>query len=283
MKIITTIHEMQQTVDELRQIRKKLGVVPTMGYLHEGHLSLIHLAKQHADVVITTLFVNPAQFGPTEDFDKYPRDFGRDKKLAESAGTDILFAPSNEEMYPAGYLTVVDVGRITTVLEGKIRPTHFRGVTTVIAKLFNITKPDVAVFGQKDAQQAIVIQQMVRDLNFDVRIMIAPIVRESEGLAMSSRNVYLSEVERKESVVLHQSLQLAKKLIEYGERNCSLIISEMKKLISANLSAKIDYISITEAETLEELSVLQDGNQALISLAVRFGTTRLIDNILLTI
>jgi pantoate--beta-alanine ligase len=283
MKIITTIHEMQQTVDELRQIRKKIGVVPTMGYLHEGHLSLIHLAKQHADVVITTLFVNPAQFSPTEDFDKYPRDFERDKKLAESAGTDILFTPSTEEMYSPDYLTYIEIEKITGVLEGKIRPTHFRGVTTVVAKLFNITKPDVAVFGQKDAQQAIVIQQMVRDLNFDVRIMIAPIVRESEGLAMSSRNVYLSEVERKESVVLHQSLQLAKKLIEHGGRNCSLIISEMKKLISANLSAKIDYISITEAETLEELSVLQDGNQALISLAVRFGTTRLIDNILLTI
>ncbi len=274
---------MQRISEELRLQMKKIAVVPTMGYLHEGHLSLIHLAKQHSDVVITTLFVNPAQFGLSEDFDKYPRDFERDKKLADSIGTDILFIPLQEKIYPPDYFTYIEIEKITGVLEGKFRPTHFRGVVTVVAKLFNITKPHVAVFGQKDAQQAIVINRLVKDLNFDIKILVAPIVREPDGLAMSSRNVYLSEVERKESVVLYHSFQLAKKLIEHGERNCLLIISEMKNLISTKSSAKIDYISIANAETLEEFTMLKDGTRALISLAVRFSTTRLIDNILLTI
>jgi len=282
MKVITTICEMQQAADELRKLGKKIGVVPTMGYLHDGHLSLISLAKQHADVIITTLFVNPTQFGPTEDFEKYPRNFERDKKLAESAGTDILFVPSKEEMYPSDHLTNINVERITSVLEGKIRPTHFRGVTTIVAKLFNITKPHIAVLGQKDAQQSIVIQRMVEDLDFDIKIIIAPTVRESDGLAMSSRNVYLSATERKESTVLYQSLQLAKRLIDEGERDCSIIISDMSKLITSKPSARIDYVSISDASSLEELVTLRPAGNILISLAVRIGTTRLIDNIIFT-
>ena len=278
--IVSTIGEMKQIADDYRRNGKKIGVVPTMGYLHEGHLSLISLAKQHADVIITTLFVNPTQFGPTEDFEKYPRDFERDKQLAESAGTDIFFVPSKEEMYQSDHLTSINVERITSVLEGKIRPTHFRGVATVVGKLFNITKPHIAVFGQKDAQQTIVIQRMVKDLNFDIRIIIAPTVRETDGLAMSSRNVYLSTTERNESVVIYQSLQLAKRLIDEGERNCSTIISEMTKLITSKPSAKIDYISISDASSLEELVTLQAGCKILVSLATRFGATRLIDNII---
>jgi len=282
MMIVTTISEMQQIADDYRRNGKKIGIVPTMGCLHEGHLSLINLAKHHADVVITTLFVNPSQFGPTEDFEKYPRDFERDNKLAESAGTDILFVPSKEDMYPSDHLTNINVERITDVLEGKIRPTHFRGVATVVGKLFNITKPHIAVFGQKDAQQTVVIQQMVKDLNNDIKIIIAPTVRESDGLAMSSRNVYLSTTERNESAVLYQSLQLAKQLIDEGERNCSTIISEMTKLITSKPSAKIDYVLISNASSLEELVTLQTGCKILVSLAVRFGTTRLIDNIIHT-
>ena len=274
---------MQQVADELRQSGKRIGVVPTMGYLHEGHLSLIQIARQHSNAVIVTLFVNPMQFGPSEDFKKYPRDFERDKKLTETAGTDILFVPSKEEMYPGGNLTVVDVEKITNVLEGNFRPTHFRGVTTVVAKLFNITKPHIVVFGQKDSQQAIVVQKLVKDLDFDIKIFIGPTVREPDGLAMSSRNVYLSPTERKDSTVLYQSLRLAQQLIDEGERNCSIIISEMSKLITSKPSAKIDYISITDASSLEDLAVLRSNDYILISLAVRFGTTRLIDNILLTI
>ena len=274
---------MQQVADELRQSGKRIGVVPTMGYLHEGHLSLIQIARQHSNAVIVTLFVNPMQFGPSEDFKKYPRDFERDKKLTETAGADFLFVPSKEEMYPGSNLTVVDVEKITNVLEGNFRPTHFRGVTTVVAKLFNITKPHIVVFGQKDSQQAIVVQKLVKDLDFDIKIFIGPTVREPDGLAMSSRNVYLSPTERKDSTVLYQSLRLAQQLIDEGERNCSIIISEMSKLITSKPSAKIDYISITDASSLEDLAVLRSNDYILISLAVRFGTTRLIDNILLTI
>jgi pantoate--beta-alanine ligase len=283
VKIVSSIIEMQQVADELRRNGKRIGVVPTMGYLHDGHLSLIKIAKQHSDLVVTTIFVNPTQFAPNEDFNKYPRDLERDSKLADSAGTDILFTPSKEEMYPGGYVTFVEVENITSVLEGTVRPTHFRGVATIVAKLFNIVKPHVAVFGQKDAQQAIVVRRMVKDLNFDIDIIVAPIVREPDGLAMSSRNVYLSADDRKQSTVLNQSLQFAKKEIENGERDCKQLIYKMLTIITAKPFASIDYISIADAATLEELSTLQQGREILISLAVRFGSTRLIDNILLTI
>lgn len=254
-----------------------------MGYLHEGHLSLIRIAKEKSDVVITTIFVNPLQFAPNEDYDKYPRDLERDVKLAQSAGCDIIFHPSVEEMYPENFLTYVEVEKLTKVLEGEFRPTHFRGVTTVVAKLFNITKPHIAVFGQKDAQQALIIKQMVRDLNFDIEIIVAPIVREPDGLAMSSRNVYLSESERKDATVLYQSLKLAEKLIEEGERNSGVIISKMEELIKSKPTAKIDYIAIVDPNTLEKVENLSEGKEYLIALAVRIGSTRLIDNTLVKI
>ena len=284
MKILATVGEMQRAAEDLRMSGgRRIGLVPTMGYLHDGHLSLIRVAKGNAAVVITTIFVNPTQFGPTEDFRTYPRDLVRDTRLAESAGSDILFVPSVEEMYPDGSGTFVTVESLTGVLEGKARPTHFRGVTTVVAKLFNCTKPHVAVFGQKDAQQAQVIRRMVRDLNFDIEVLVAPTVREPDGLAMSSRNVYLSPEERAESTVLFQSLQLAERLIMRGERQCPAITAAMKNLIMTRRSAHIEYISIADATTLEEMATLKSGNAVLVSLAVRFGTTRLIDNLPLTV
>ena len=283
MKIVETIREMQRTADEIRLQGKKIGVVPTMGYLHEGHLSLIRIAKQHADVIITTIFVNPTQFAPGEDFEKYPRDLEHDKRLAESAEADILFIPTTQEMYPDDYLTFVEVEKLTKVLEGKSRPTHFRGVTTVVAKLLNITKPHAAVFGQKDAQQAIIIQRMIKDLNFDIEVIVAPLVRENDGLAVSSRNVYLSPSERGENAVLFQSLQLAKQLIKQGERRCTTILAEMTQLINSRPSAHIDYVSLADPTTLQELSTLQDHDTVLVSMAVRIGATRLIDNVVVIV
>jgi pantoate--beta-alanine ligase len=283
MRIISKVKEMQKVADELRKEGKIIGVVPTMGYLHEGHLSLIRLAKEKSDVVITTIFVNPLQFAPNEDYDRYPRDFERDVKLAQSAGCDIIFHPSVEEMYPQNFLTYVEVDKLTKVLEGEFRPTHFRGVTTVVAKLFNITKPHIAVFGQKDAQQALIIKQMVRDLNFDIEIIVAPIIREPDGLAMSSRNVYLSDSERKDATVLYESLKLAEKLIENGERNSKNIILKMEELIKSKPTAMIDYIAIVEPETLEKVETLSEGKEYLIALAVRIGSTRLIDNTIVKI
>ena len=273
---------MQTAAEKLRVQGKTIGVVPTMGFLHEGHLSLIRIAKQHTDVVITTIFVNPTQFAPTEDFAKYPRDLQRDTRLAASAGSDVLFVPETREMYPDGYVTYVGVEQLTSVLEGKMRPTHFRGVTTVVAKLFNITKPHVAVFGQKDAQQAVVIKQMAHDLNFDVRIIVAPIVREPDGLAMSSRNVYLSPSDRAQSLVLSRSLRHAEEMIAGGERNTETIRAAMLKLISAQPSAAVDYVSLADPGTLQEQQNLAPGETVLVSLAVRFGATRLIDNSLIT-
>lgn len=274
---------MQSTANELRSRGKRIAVVPTMGYLHEGHLSLIRIARDQADIVITTIFVNPTQFGHNEDFSKYPRDLERDERLAESAGTDILFVPEAIEMYPAGYFTYVVVEQITGVLEGKSRPSHFRGVATVVAKLFNITKPTLAVFGQKDAQQAVTIRRMVKDLNMDIRIVVAPIIRESDGLAMSSRNVYLSVEERKQSLVLSQSLRLAEDLVSRGERKPDRISAEMMNLVSLQAAATVDYISIADPITLQEKSTLLAGDTVLVSLAVRIGATRLIDNVIVTV
>lgn len=283
MREITGIREMQRTVDVLRSESRIIGVVPTMGFLHDGHLSLIRLAKQRAGVVITTIFVNPAQFAAHEDFAAYPRDLGRDRRLAESAGTDILFVPSIEEMYPAPYRTFVEVEQLTAVLEGKARPTHFRGVATVVAKLFNITKPHIAIFGQKDAQQAIVVGQMAKDMNFDLELIVAPIVREADGLALSSRNVYLQPYERKESLILRQSLQRAVEMIAGGERRASAITDEMVRMIRTQPSANVDYVAVTNNLTLDQISVLESGKAVLISLAVRFGTTRLIDNMVIQV
>ncbi len=283
MKPVSSVLEMQRTADSVRLQGKRIGVVPTMGYLHEGHLSLIRIARQHADVVITTIFVNPLQFAPHEDFSRYPRDIERDSIMAEKAGTDLLFIPEQNEMYSANHLAYVQIESLTEVLEGKIRPGHFRGVTTVVAKLFNITKPHVAVFGQKDAQQALLIQQMVRDLNFDVELIVAPIVREPDGLAMSSRNVYLTPDERKQSVVLFQSLKMAETIIADGERNCKCIKDAVRSLVASQSLATLDYISIADTSTLQEFEQLTSGISILISLAVRFGKTRLIDNTIVRI
>jgi len=281
MQVITKIREMQQTAERLRRDGKIIGFVPTMGYLHEGHLSLLRIARQKSDVTVMSIFVNPTQFGPNEDFDRYPRNFARDEKLAEANGCDIVFYPSIEEMYPQPYLTYVNVEKITTGLCGASRPGFFRGVTTVVTKLFNIVKPHLAVFGQKDAQQAIVVRQMVRDLNFDLEIVIAPIVREPDGLAMSSRNTYLSESERKEAVVLYKALMHAKKLIEAGERDAEFLKREMSKIINSAPSARIDYVAIVDAYQLRELLKLE--GEVLIALAVWIGNTRLIDNLIITV
>ncbi|UCB53473.1 MAG: pantoate--beta-alanine ligase, partial [Candidatus Zixiibacteriota bacterium] len=256
---------------------KTIGLVPTMGYLHEGHLSLVRIARKRSDVLLVSIFVNPTQFGPKEDFKSYPRDFKRDKLLLEAEGCDFIFAPRMKDMYPEGYLTYVTVEDITGKLEGRTRPTHFRGVTTVVAKLFNIIRPDVAVFGQKDAQQAVVLNKMVNDLDYGTKMIIAPTIREKDGLALSSRNKYLSEEQREQATVLYQSLREAKRLIGRGERSASRIISRMKNLIRKQPSAKVDYIAITDYRTLEPLNRLK--GEVLISLAVRFGKARLIDNI----
>lgn len=283
MKIVASISGMQHEAQALRAQGKRIAVVPTMGFLHEGHLSLIRSARSHADIVVTTIFVNPTQFAPSEDFAAYPRDLERDSRLAAGAGTDILFTPEASEMYPSGYRTYVGVEELTSVLEGKVRPGHFRGVTTVVAKLFHITTPHVAVFGQKDAQQALVIRRMTADLNFDIEIVVAPIVREPDGLAMSSRNVYLSPGERQESLALSRSLALAEEMIAGGARRPDEVRAAMLRLITAQPSAAVDYISFADPATLREQAVLAENETVLISLAVRIGKTRLIDNRLVAV
>jgi len=282
MRTIPTIREMQRVAERLRLKGKRIGVVPTMGFLHEGHLSLIKLAREKSDAVIVTIFVNPTQFSPAEDFSCYPRDLERDRRLAEAAGCDVLFTPTAREMYPEDYLTYVQVERLSSILEGKFRPTHFRGVSTVVAKLFNITKPHLAVFGQKDAQQAIIIKQIVRDLNFDIDILVAPIVREADGLAMSSRNVYLSLGERSDALVLREALDLAENMIHRGEYDTGEITRKMRRLVTSGRHVHVDYVSIVDADTLDMLPKLQKGRRTLIALAARFGKTRLIDNTVLT-
>ncbi|NOY79304.1 MAG: pantoate--beta-alanine ligase [Calditrichaeota bacterium] len=281
MKIIHSITDMQRESDALRRNGQIIGFVPTMGYLHEGHLSLLRIARKRADVTVMSIFVNPTQFGPNEDLERYPRDFERDERLAREEGCDILFYPSAEEMYPHPYRTYVEVEEITRVLCGKSRPTHFRGVTTVVAKLFNIVKPHFAVFGQKDAQQAIVIKQMVRDLNFDLEILTGPIVREPDGLAMSSRNVYLSPDERKDALLLHESLTEARRQIDAGERDALKLKKTIERILRQGKSVKIDYVEIVDTTNLKPVDKIR--GDVLIALAVFVGKTRLIDNIQLTV
>ncbi len=276
MIIIRAITEMQAEADRLRSAGKRIGLVPTMGFLHEGHLSLIRVAKANSDSVVLSVFVNPLQFGPGEDLFRYPRDFARDEAMAKKEGVDIIFNPSDSEMYPDGHVTTVNVEGLTDMLCGASRPGHFRGVTTVVAKLFLAVKPHVAVFGQKDAQQAVVIRKMVRDLNFDLSIVVAPIIRETDGLAMSSRNIYLSPEERADALALSQSLRKAETLIRGGEKKSSAIIAAMEKMIRSRKNAKIDYVSIVDPDTLGPLATVESG--ALIALAVFVGKTRLIDN-----
>jgi pantoate--beta-alanine ligase len=279
MILLGTVAEMHGFAEDRRREGKRIAVVPTMGALHEGHLTLIRRAKELADVVIVTLFVNPTQFGKGEDFERYPRNRDRDQELAERAGADVLFAPAAPTMYPDGYHTFVSVESITGVLEGAVRPGHFRGVATIVTKLLNCTKPHVAVFGQKDAQQAAVIRRLVADLNFDVEVVVVPTVRESDGLAMSSRNSYLTPADRAEAPVLFKALRKAERLVLEGGRDAVTIRGTMEVMIRTESSAAIDYLSIADAVTLQEQTTLQSGREILISLAARFGSTRLIDNV----
>jgi pantoate--beta-alanine ligase len=281
MKIIKTVKEMQAEAERLRNEGKTIGFVPTMGYLHDGHLSLMRIAKSHADIVVISIFVNPTQFGPEEDLDKYPRDYKRDEQLAKQEGVNIIFYPSEKEMYPMDYLTYVSVEKITETLCGASRLGHFRGVTTVCTKLFHAVKPHFAVFGQKDAQQAAVIRRMIKDLDFDMEIIVGPIVREKDGLAMSSRNVYLTPPERRDALSLHQSLKMAEDMIKKGEKNAETLIQTMRELIESKKHTRIDYISIVHPEILKPLQNIAD--RALIALAVFVGNTRLIDNIMIEI
>ncbi|NUQ86077.1 MAG: pantoate--beta-alanine ligase [Anaerolineales bacterium] len=271
------------TLDDLRSARLSfsgtVGLVPTMGYLHEGHLSLVRRAREECDRVVVSIFVNPTQFGPSEDLAKYPRDLERDLSLLEPLGTDLVWTPSAEIMYPKGYQTWVEVEAISRPLEGAMRPGHFRGVTTVVAKLFNAVQPHRAYFGQKDAQQAAVIRQMTRDLNFPIKIVICPIVREADGLAMSSRNVYLDPEQRKAATVLFRSLSAAKELYEAGERNAETLRGKMKEVLAGEPLAEMQYVSCADYDTLEELDEVK--GKALLSMAVFVGKTRLIDNFVL--
>jgi len=272
-----------ETIAEMKRVRHELvgtvGFVPTMGYLHEGHLSLAKQAKKENPSVVVSIFVNPTQFGPREDLASYPRDMERDLALLEKEKADIVFAPSATGMYSTRFDSWVEVGEVSHRLEGASRPTHFRGVTTVCAKLFNIVEPTRAYFGQKDAQQALVIRKMVSDLNMNLEIVTLPTVREPDGLAMSSRNVYLKPEERKAATVLYQSLTLAQQMWSRGEKNAGRIRQEMISLIKKQPLAEIDYVSVADAETLEELVEVRP--PALVSLAVKIGKPRLIDNVVL--
>lgn len=271
------------TLDELHAARLSLdgtvGLVPTMGYLHEGHLSLIRRAKGDCDHAVVSIFVNPAQFGLNEDLSKYPRDLERDLKLIEPLGVDIVWTPSAEVMYPNGYQTWVEVEALTHPLEGAVRPGHFRGVTTVVAKLFNAVQPHKAYFGQKDAQQAAVIRQMTRDLSYPIEIVVCPTVREQDGLAMSSRNKYLEGEDRSAALVLYRALNAAKDAYEKDERNAERLRQKMKEVIAAEPRAQMQYVSCADYNTLEELEIVK--GKTLLSMAVFIGRTRLIDNFVL--
>jgi len=277
MIVIETIPDMSYLRSNLKE---PVGFVPTMGYLHEGHISLVRKAREENKSVVVSIYVNPTQFGPKEDLSKYPRDLDRDLAMLDKEGVNVVFFPSDKQMYPEGYDTWVTVENLTKPLEGDVRPTHFRGVTTIVTKLFNIVRPTNAYFGQKDAQQALVIKKMAADLNMNLKVVVCPTIREPDGLAMSSRNVYLSPEQRKAAPVLNKSLLLAKDLFTGGERNSTAIIAKMTALIQKEPIAKIDYISISDTETLAELKTINQS--ALVSMAVRFGNTRLIDNIILT-
>lgn len=270
-------------LDKLWAIRATLhgtlGLVPTMGYLHEGHLSLIRRAKAECDHVAVSIFVNPTQFGPSEDLSKYPRDLERDLRLIEPLGVDLVWTPAAEVMYPGGYQTWVEVETLTKPLEGSMRPTHFRGVTTVVAKLFNAVQPHKAYFGQKDAQQAAVIRQMTRDLSYPIEVVVCPIVREADGLAMSSRNKYLEGDERQAALVLSRALTAAKELYDAGERDAEKLRGKMKEVIVAEPRAQLQYVSCADYDTLAELDIIT--GRTLLSMAVLIGRTRLIDNFVL--
>lgn len=277
MRVFKTINSTRKHIASLKRQDKLVGLVPTMGYLHQGHLSLVRQAKKDCDIVVVSIFVNPLQFGPKEDLKKYPRDIKRDCQMLEREEVDALFYPSAKDMYK-GEVAFIDVGRLGNILCGKTRPGHFRGVATVVNKLFNIIQPDISYFGQKDSQQLTIIKKMVSDLNISVKIKGMPIVRERSGLAMSSRNSYLTDKEKQDALVLYKSLKLAKALISGGQKNSLTIKDKMRKLIDSIPSVKIDYIEIVNPDNLEPLDEVT--GKVLIMLAVWVGKTRLIDNIL---
>ncbi len=275
MRVVRSVAAMQRIALD-RRGKGSVGLVPTMGYLHAGHLQLVRAARKQSDYVVVSIFVNPIQFGPKEDFRRYPRDFARDRRLLQSAGVDVVFYPRVRDMYPEGFATFVEVERLGEGLCGKARPGHFRGVTTVVAKLLSVVLPDVAVFGAKDAQQAFVIRRMARDLGFHTRVIILPTVRERDGLAMSSRNVYLSPEQRAEAPALHRSLVLAQNLIRRGERRATIVKAAMRRLIQRESGGRIDYVEMVDTDELRPVKTIE--GETLVALAVFFGKTRLIDN-----
>jgi pantoate--beta-alanine ligase len=279
MEVIATVTEMQRRSEQLRQEGTTIAFVPTMGYLHEGHLALMREGKKRGDALVISIFVNPTQFGPGEDYERYPRDMQRDLKLAENVGVDIVFTPSAHEMYPDGFQTYVEVERVTQNLCGTSRPGHFRGVTTIVAKLFNIVKPHVALFGQKDYQQLVTIKRMVEDLNMDIEIIGIPTVRERDGLALSSRNSYLGPRQRKEAAKLYRALRMGEECFRHGEKNTAAILTTLRGVIDEAKPTKIDYIKICDAHTLEDIEAIK--GEAIIAVAVQIGKTRLIDNLIL--
>jgi pantoate--beta-alanine ligase len=279
LQIFTTMQEMRSASRAIRRAGGRLGFVPTMGALHEGHLSLVRAARAGADVVAASIFVNPTQFGPSEDLAKYPRSFERDCEMLEREGAQLLFAPSVEEMYPTDAVTWVTVEGLSEKLDGRSRPGHFRGVATVVAKLFHVVEPDSAFFGQKDAAQVAIVRRMVRDLNLAVEIVVCPIVREADGLAMSSRNAYLDGEQRKRALVLHHSLQRVQGLVNAGERDARRLASAGREEFAGENSVRLDYFEIVDPETLDPVEDVSGG--ALVAVAAFVGDTRLIDNILL--
>jgi len=276
MKIISSIREMQVFSESARNSGQKISFVPTMGYFHDGHLSLMREGRQRADCLAISIYVNPTQFGPSEDFEKYPRDFERDKGLASDAGVDVIFYPEDKEMYPEHYQTYVNVDNVTQNLCGMSRPGHFRGVTTVCAKLFNIIKPHSAIFGKKDFQQLVAIKRMVLDLNMDLDIIGMPIVREPDGLAMSSRNVYLKTDEMEGALSLSRSLNIAKEMYDRGERDVAAILAQVRKYIERHPHTNIDYAKICDTTTLKDIGHIE--GESVLALAVNINKTRLLDN-----
>lgn len=280
LPIITSVEDIRQKVKAFKEGRLTIGFVPTMGSLHEGHLSLVRQAKKENDKVIVSIFVNPLQFGKTEDFSQYPRTFDNDCILLSQEGVDIVFHPTVSEMYPEGFCTSVILERLEDKLCGKSRPGHFRGVAVVIVKLFNLARPNCAYFGQKDFQQTVVIKRMVSDLHIDINIKVLPTKRDKEGLALSSRNIYLTEAEKKDALCLHRALTMAQSMVNAGIVETKKVIQEMEKVVHGYKTAHIDYISVVNPETLEEVPKIRRGDVA--ALAVRIGKTRLIDNIVLS-
>lgn len=279
MQVVRRIREMQKISDQLKQEGKRIGFVPTMGYLHDGHLSLVRKVKGLCDIVVASIFVNPTQFGPGEDFKRYPRDEEGDKAKLEAEGVAFLFTPEAGDMYPSGYQTYVEVTEVSKGLCGDFRPGHFRGAATVVAKLFNIVKPDVAIFGEKDYQQLLVIKRMVEDLNFDIKIITGVLIREEDGMAMSSRNTYLSPEERQRALILYRSFLKGKNLFQSGERKASALLKAVKESIKSVDGVTLQYVEIRDVETLEKIENVD--KTAVIALAAIVGSVRLIDNVII--